>query len=143
MGLSRLASDLRSPSEKALGLEPGELYGADEDMDQAQGFINLLGWNVELSSNESTSQWTAWIKGVGNIAYGYSRDEVRRNARKFLMDSSFQVSQYPAIVREVHRSSGSVWTVFVKTKGDVVSTSDNVKSRKDALLLATRRLDNL
>ena len=74
----------RSPMEKALGLEAGEAYGADEDVPTELGSARILGHKVEFSQNENTSSITGWVKGIGNVGYGYSLEEAKESARKKL-----------------------------------------------------------
>ena len=74
----------RSPMEKALGLEAGEAYGADEDVPTELGSARILGHKVEFSQNENTSSITGWVKGLGDVGYGYSLKEAKESAREKL-----------------------------------------------------------
>lgn len=76
--------DLRSPLEKAFGLEPGEAYGEDEVTHTDVGHATILGNKVEFTRNETTSWITGWVKGIGNVGGGYSLDEANDAAREKL-----------------------------------------------------------
>ena len=74
----------KSPIEKALGLEAGEAYGADEDVSTEVGTARILGYKVEFSQNENTSYITGWVKGIGFVGGGYSLEEAQESARENL-----------------------------------------------------------
>jgi hypothetical protein len=65
--LRKIAVDLRSPAEKALGLEQGELYGKDEVAINDLGTKTIEGYKVEFSENSETGSIEAWVKGLGII----------------------------------------------------------------------------
>jgi hypothetical protein len=80
----RKASDLRSPSEKALGLQSGELYGEDEFEPTDMGTLSYKGFKVEFTQNETTSSITGWVKGIGDIVFDHALDSAKSKAKRFL-----------------------------------------------------------
>jgi hypothetical protein len=76
--------DLRTPVEKAFGLQAGEAYGAGEYEDTDLSHAKILGHKVEFSQNEATSRITGWVKGIGTVGGGYSLEEAKEAARKKL-----------------------------------------------------------
>ena len=76
--------DLRSPAEKAFGLQAGEAYGADEVVDTDIGHAKIFGHKVEFAQNENTSYITGWVKGIGTVGGGYSLEEAKAAAREKL-----------------------------------------------------------
>jgi len=77
-------TDYRTPIERAFGLQAGEAYGADENVPTELGSARILGHKVEFSQNENTSCITGWVKGIGDVGYGYNLDEAKESARKKL-----------------------------------------------------------
>lgn len=71
--------------EKALGLQPGEAYGADENVPSDLGKVNIQGYKVHFAQNEETSAVVGWVEGLGNVGYGYSLQEAKGDANKKLV----------------------------------------------------------
>lgn len=79
-----IATDLRSPLEKSFGLEPGEAYGADEEVMTELGSKTISGYKVEFDRNENTSAINAWVKGLGSIWTDYRMDDLEVTVKDIL-----------------------------------------------------------
>lgn len=79
----------RSKLEKALGLQEGELYGADEQHSTHVAKRMIFGKKVEFDQNEDTGYISAWSKGIGNLSGGYSLPEAMNAAKASLIKKGY------------------------------------------------------
>lgn len=134
---------LHTPSEKALGLEPGELYGEDEVATTNLPDKTINGYKVEFTQNEMTSAIEAWVKGIGVVGRGYSMDEVMADItsrKKLAMLSIAKQLQVVAGLTEQTanvRSSFKQFAASVEALIEAWSSDPNTRNRPNRQKLST------